>query len=122
MHLAERRRHKLHEQLWTREADGHQMLRFELRKCGAQPCVRRINRRFHAMSSAWMVVWRCRIQEERDGALVKAKGKACTSGGPQMKWFWRLKKALEAQSAMVDVFLAAMLGVTAADHERISEN
>ena len=60
------------------------------------------------------------LQEERDGALVKAK--ACTSGGPQMKWFWRLKKALEAQSAMVDVFLAAMLGVTAADHERISEN
>ena len=39
-----------------------------------------------------------------------------------MKWFWRLKKALEAQRAMVDVFLAAMLGVTAADHERISEN
>ena len=58
------------------------------------------------------------LQEERDGALVKAK--ACTSGGPQMKWFWRLKKALEAhESAMVDVF---MLGVTATDHERISEN
>ena len=32
------------------------------------------------------------------------------------------QKGLEAQSAMVDVFLAAMAGVTAADHERISEN
>ena len=38
-----------------------------------------------------------------------------------MKWFWKLIKGLEAQSAMVDVFLAAMAGVTAADHERISK-
>ena len=118
MHLAERRRHKLHEQLWTREADGHQMLCFELRKCGA-PTVRAPHQSpvsCHVVRMDGGVA----LQEERDGALVKAK--ACTSGGPQMKWFWRLKKALEAQSAMVDVFLAAMLGVTAADHERISEN
>ena len=32
------------------------------------------------------------------------------------------QKGLEAQSAMAGVSLAAMAGVTAADHERISEN
>ena len=41
---------------------------------------------------------------------------------PQMKWFWRLRKGLEAQSAMADVSLVAMLGVTAADHERSSKS
>ena len=117
MHLAERRRHKLHEQLWTREADGHQMLRFELRKCGAQPSVRRINRRFHAMSSAWMVAWRCR--KSRDGVLVK---EGVHFWGSADEVVLEAQKGLEAQSAMVDVFLAAMAGVTAADHERISEN
>ena len=32
------------------------------------------------------------------------------------------QKGLEAQSAMADVSLAAMAGVTAADHERISKS
>ena len=32
------------------------------------------------------------------------------------------QKGLEAQSAMAGVSLAAMAGVTAADHEQISEN
>ena len=64
--------------------------------------------------------------QEEQRRLVRKEGQGVhfwgLIWGPQMKWFWRLKKALEAQSAMVDVFLAAMLGVTAADHERISEN
>ena len=38
-----------------------------------------------------------------------------------MKWFWEAKKGLEPLTLMVDVSLAAMAGVTAADHERISK-
>ena len=37
-----------------------------------------------------------------------------------MKWFWEAKKGLEPLTLMADVSLAAMAGVTAADHERIS--
>ena len=40
--------------------------------------------------------------------------------GPQMK-FLEAPKGLEAQRAMAGVSLAAMAGVTAADHERISK-
>ena len=38
-----------------------------------------------------------------------------------MKWFWEAKKGLEPLTLMADVSLAAMAGVTAADHERISK-
>ena len=53
-------------------------------------------------------------------------GKACTSGewGPASadEVVLEAQKGLEAQSAMADVSLAAMAGVTAADHERISKS
>ena len=38
-----------------------------------------------------------------------------------MKWFWEAKKGLEPLTLMADVSLAAMAGVTAAHHERISK-
>ena len=38
-----------------------------------------------------------------------------------MKWFWEAKKGLEPLTLMADISLAAMAGVTAADHERISK-
>jgi len=62
--------------------------------------------------------WRCR---KSDGVLVGKEGKACTLESAD-EVVLEAQKGLEAQSAMADVSLAAMLGVTAADHERISKS
>ena len=71
-----------------------------------------------ACGMAWMVA----LQDESDGVWLARKGQGVHSRGPQMKWFWEAKKGLEPLTLMADVSLAAMAGVTAADHERISEN
>ena len=61
------------------------------------------------------------LQEERRRLVGKGRAKACTLGDPQMKWFWEAKKGLEPLTFMADVSLAAMAGVTAGGHERISK-
>ena len=67
--------------------------------------------------SAWMVA----LQEERRRSGTR-NGKACTSLGSADEVVLEAQKGLEAQSAMADVSLAAMAGVTAADHERSSKS
>ena len=68
-----------------------------------------------------LVAWRCTA-----GRARRRFGQGKTQGvhfwGSADEVVLEAQKGLEAQSAMVDVFLAAMAGVTAADHERISEN
>lgn len=68
--------------------------------------------------AGWHGWWRCR---KSDGVWLARKGQGVHSRGPQMKWFWEAKKGLEPLTLMADVSLAAMAGVTAADHERISK-
>ena len=68
--------------------------------------------------AGWHGWWRCR---KSDGVWLASKGQGVHSRGPQMKWFWEAKKGLEPLTLMADVSLAAMAGVTAADHERISK-
>ena len=67
--------------------------------------------------SAWMVA----LQEERRRFGGK-EWQGVHFWGPQMKWFWRLKKAWRHKVPWRTSPGAAMAGVTAADHERISKN
>jgi hypothetical protein len=62
------------------------------------------------------------LQEEPRRRFGQGKTQGVHFWGSADEVVLEAQKGLEAQSAMVDVFLAAMAGVTAADHERISEN
>ena len=65
--------------------------------------------------SAWMVA----LQEERGRRLVGGRARRALLGSADEVLLG--PKRLDAQSAMADISLAVMAGVTAAEHERISK-
>ena len=67
--------------------------------------------------SAWMVA----LQEERRRFGWQGMARRALLGSAD-EVVLEAQKGLEAQSAMADVSLAAMAGVTAADHERSSKS
>ena len=69
-----------------------------------------------ACGMAWMV------HNERRRLVARNHDKTCAFGGSADEVLFGWPKKLDAQSAMADVSLAAMAGVTAADHERISKS
>ena len=76
-----------------------------------------------ACGMAW--IWRIGVA----GSAPRLQGREITRRDDGVHFLGTLdevlfggEKRLDAQSAMADVSLAAMAGVTAADHERISEN